>query len=283
MADASVAQAGEPEDDAGLRLYNLCHGRREGGAEEAAALVDAGAELNWADGEGRDAACWAAILGNAPMLRMFLDRGLPARHCSEKTGLSLLSYAARNGRWDCCGLLAGRGGIDPESRGPDGQHALHCACEAAVEGQSADGEKAGVIRLLLPWHDPWLVYDEKFRYAAIHGVCQAGGAQSLAALYMPGMEKLRDGFGYTGLMRSAKFGHLDQVAWWVSFLDEEALSMVQNDGKSALDFAIERARDPEKDELVKTLRMALAQSRKRALESCVGSPAAQGRGKHKNI
>lgn len=269
-------------DEAGRKLYQLCYGLREGGADKAAELIGAGADLSWADEKGRDAALWAAIFGNVEMVKLFLDRGLPARHRSEKTGLSLLSYAARNGKWECARLLAERGAIDASERGADGQHALHCACEANVDSEKEDLDKARIIRLLLPHFDPREVYDGKFRYSSIHAVCQTGGTESLKAVYEPGMETLRDAFGHTGLMRSVRFGHLGQVRWWASFLDEETLSMRHGDGKSALDFALERGgRDG--CAMAECLRAGLAQSRKRALEASARRPKLVSLGKPKSI
>ena len=253
-------QGGRRDDE--CRLYDLCSKRLMEASErgEALCLVEGGSGLA-VNGHGIGAMHNCCIHGHFEILKAMLEKGFDPLFPSGKN-VTPLGFAARNGRVDCARLLMERGGLDLESRCSDGTNPLTGECERMIRCDADDLAKADIIGMLLPWFDPFEVYSVH-RYTCVHGVCQGGGAKSLAMLMRFGMGDVRDAWGYTGFMRSAKFGHADQVAMWLEELDFETLTARQVNGMTALDFAEDRG----DDDIVRMIEDGLAAAQYRQIGS----------------
>jgi ankyrin repeat protein len=120
----------------GAPLSLLAEAARNGHADLGALLLDAGAEPNVRDGQGRSPLYWAAATGHAEVVELLLARGADV-HLGARSGDTPLVVAAQNGHERVVQSLLEHG-ADPALRADDA-----LALEAARENGHAE-----VVRLL---------------------------------------------------------------------------------------------------------------------------------------
>ncbi|GLH02489.1 Tyrosine-protein kinase, partial [Gryllus bimaculatus] len=124
---------------------DLLEAAREGSAREVRRLLEAAANPNAADADGRTALHWAAIYGRADSLQELLRCGGNANCRSHRSvrGFTPLHEASLRGHPACVALLVDGGGADCEARDDTGWTPLHLAAtrghEATVQALLARG------------------------------------------------------------------------------------------------------------------------------------------------
>lgn len=109
----------------------------------AAALIDAGADVNFEDETQQSAFLIAASEGYYDLLELTLDRGADLGALDSYNGTALIR-AAERGHWDVCGRLI-RAGIALDHVNYSGWTALH---EAVVYGEGR-GDHLDTVRVLI--------------------------------------------------------------------------------------------------------------------------------------
>jgi ankyrin repeat protein len=114
----------------------LAEAARNGHVDLSALLLDAGAEPNMRDGQGRSPLYWAAAAGQAAVVELLLARGADI-HLGARSGDTPLVVAAQNGHERVVQLLLEHS-ADPSLRADD----------AMALAAARDNGHTAVVRLL---------------------------------------------------------------------------------------------------------------------------------------
>jgi ankyrin repeat protein len=182
------------------RLTPLCAAASKGQLRVADFLLDHGADVNLADGQGKTALYHAAEAGNKAMVELLLGRGADV-NARDGRGQTALHLAAANGFQSVAeALLANH--ADVNARDQDQETPLHLAAR--------NGHAAMVTFLIA--HQADLNAQDRIGWTPLSQAARAGHSETVRRLLAAGAKPdPEDSEGRTPLSHAVERGHLDSV------------------------------------------------------------------------
>ena len=195
-------------------------------------LIDAGADIDAKNNEGRSPLHSACASGELDVVKMLVEAGAGVRDTNGR-GETCVVLAARNGHTETVRYLLGLPEVDVNHvhrRCAGNYTALQCALE---------NNKPDVVRVLI---DAGADIDAKNNYGCspVHSACVSGTLDIVKMLVRAGAGvRATDNDGWTCLISAAFFGHIDIVRYLVGLPEVELNHRDTAKNYTALHYAVE--------------------------------------------
>ena len=191
-------------------------------------LIDAGADMDTKDNEGRSPLHYACIDGALDIVKMLVEAGAGVR-ATDNDEDTCLTLAAYHGHIETVRYLVGLPGVDVNHRGADNKTALLCA----VEENHTD-----IAQLLIAAGADIEMKNSDGR-SPLHHACKSGAHDIVKMLVEAGAGvRATDNQGHTCLILAACFGHTETVRYLVG-LPQMDVNQREGNHQTALQWAVE--------------------------------------------